>query len=51
MFYLVLKELLIRGDQLLVEFEMIIDVNVVIRWDGICVLELIYIWLMEGGIK
>lgn len=51
MFYLVLKELLIRGDQLLVEFEMIIDVNVVIRWDGICVLELIYIWLMKGGIK
>lgn len=51
MFYLVLKELLIRGDQLLVEFEMIIDVNVVIRWDGIYVLELIYIWLIEGGIK
>lgn len=51
MFYLVLKEFLIRGDQLLVEFEMIIDVNVVIRWDGIYVLELIYIWLIEGGIK
>lgn len=51
MFYLVLKELLIRGDQLLVEFEMIIDVNVVIRWDGIYVLKLIYIWLIEGGIK